>query len=47
MIQKTRGAERYGSWLMTCSTSRSKGAMPVLRSHRPKTLARRTSQAAR
>src|SRR5829696_1759548 len=32
---------------MTCSTSRSKGSMPVRRSQRPKTSARRTSHAAR
>ena len=35
---KTRRAERYGSWDMTCSTRRSKGLMPVVFSQRPKTL---------
>jgi endo-1,4-beta-xylanase len=39
--------DRYGSWLMTWSTSRSNGAIPVFGSQRPRILARRTSQAAR
>jgi hypothetical protein len=30
MTQKTRRAVLYGDWLMTCSTKRSKGAMPVV-----------------
>ena len=45
--KNTRRAERYGSWPMTCATRRSNGAMPVLRSQRPNSLARWTSQAAR
>ena len=36
-IQNTRRAERYGCWRMTWATRRSKGAMPVFRSQRPKT----------
>jgi len=47
MIQKTRRASREGDWPMTCATSRSNGAMPVVGSQRPKTLARCTSSAAR
>src|ERR1700687_4149874 len=30
-IQNTRRAERYGSWLITSSTSRPKAALPVFR----------------
>jgi hypothetical protein len=33
--------------VMTCSTRRPKGSMPVVSSQRPKTFARCTSQAAR
>lgn len=36
MIQDTRRASRYGGWLMTWATRRSKGAMPVVASQRPK-----------
>src|SRR6266540_3502450 len=45
--QNTRRAEAYGSWAMTSPTSRPKGAIPVCSSHRPKSLARCTSHAAR
>ena len=47
MTQNTRLALTYGGWLMTCSTNRSKGAMPVVASQRPNTLARCTSSAAK
>jgi hypothetical protein len=46
-IQNTRRAEAYGSMVMTCSTRRANGAMPVLGSHRPNARARCTSHAAR
>src|SRR5712692_6782075 len=45
MIQETRGAEQWGPW--SSATRRSNGALPILRSHRPKTLPFLTSQAAR
>jgi hypothetical protein len=45
--QNTRRALAYGSVVMTCSTTRANGAMPVVGSHRPKTLPRWASQAAR
>ena len=45
--KNTRRAERYGSWPMTCATRRSNGAMPLLCSQRPNTLARWTSRAAK
>lgn len=47
VTQKTRRALAYGSWRMTCSTSRPKGAIPVRGSQRPNTCARWTSQAAK
>ena len=46
-IQNTRRAVQYGGWLITSATRRSKGAIPVVRSQRPKSLARCTSSAAR
>jgi len=46
MIQNTRRASLYGGCRMTWSTKRSKGAIPVLCSHRPNTFARWTSRAA-
>src|SRR5712691_10341416 len=42
--QNTRLALAYGSTLMTCSTRRANGAMPVVGSQRPNTLPRWTSQ---
>ena len=46
-IQNTRSALAYGSVVITCSTSRANGAIPVVSSHRPVTRPRWTSQAAR
>ena len=46
-IQNTRSAEAYGSVVITCSTSRANGAIPVVSSQRPITWPRWTSQAAR
>jgi hypothetical protein len=40
VIKNTRRADRYGSSRIICATRRSKGAMPVLRSQRPNSLAR-------
>src|SRR6476659_8833553 len=34
-IQNTRSADLYGSWVMTCSTSRVNGTIPVVSSHLP------------
>src|SRR5687768_5003965 len=34
-MRKARAAERYGSCAITCSTSRPKGAIPVVGSTRP------------
>lgn len=45
--QNTRRALAYGSCVMTCSTRRPNEAIPVVGSHRPNTLPRWTSQAAR
>ena len=47
MIQNTRSADAYGSAVITCSTSRANGSIPVVSSHRPITWPRCTSQAAR
>src|SRR5215218_7425885 len=45
--QYTRSAEQYGSTVMTCSTSRPNGSIPVVGSQRPNSRARWTSHAAR
>jgi len=45
--QNTRRAEAYGSVVITWSTSRPNGAMPVVGSQRPNSRAWCTSQAAR
>src|SRR5437773_9146013 len=39
VIQNTRPALAYGSVVITCSTSRANGAIPVVSSHRPVTSA--------
>ena len=47
MTRNTRLADAEGSLLMTCSTRRPNGSIPVFGSQRPKILAWWTSQAAR